>query len=404
VTTRDFLNHRRKTSEVEITDLWVVGSFARGAPTCGDLDLVVGMKSDKGLPRTSAVIAAAFGRLQDVRCYQGTPEENSSGVEFSEAVHIWSHGRDWRAAIGGIKETADAGHFQRATDALPLRAEQVYATKDHLEEVVALRDSGILVWQFLPIEERQGVEPRGDSEEAIVRVSRRWGAKSRQVVPNVIEYLRARPIAHIRYTIDRSELNCSGVHVSVGRPSVSTSLLEHITHARLALVPHLSRRGPNGIWEIRRGKEHPLELLVGPLKLFVLVDPRGSVVHYFHECGLWSESLVLPLFRDEQAAEREARLYEDEDGRPTPRCVSGSEILDLASCADNLELFEGDGTCEVIALTHGGARTVDALEQDGSDEVQTEKSSPSSTREVVTRMYKLLGLGMPAEGLTVPDR
>jgi len=60
---KDFFN-KPATSKVEITSLWVVGSYARGAMMCGDLDLVLEYRVVEGQhpsPRTVFLIPAGFG-------------------------------------------------------------------------------------------------------------------------------------------------------------------------------------------------------------------------------------------------------------------------------------------------------------------------------------------------------
>ena len=74
--------------------LWVVGSYARGAPLCGDLDLVLKLVCVEGeRAPLKKFVSKAVSRLPGVRWYSGDPEENSSGVSFPEAVHIWSKGK-----------------------------------------------------------------------------------------------------------------------------------------------------------------------------------------------------------------------------------------------------------------------------------------------------------------------
>jgi hypothetical protein len=62
-----------QTSDVSVTSLWVVGSYARGAPDCGDLDVVLTIKWTAHEPATTAVTRAFFGTLPYVRYYFGEP-------------------------------------------------------------------------------------------------------------------------------------------------------------------------------------------------------------------------------------------------------------------------------------------------------------------------------------------
>ncbi|WP_413770025.1 hypothetical protein, partial [Vibrio vulnificus] len=78
------------TGEITITSMWVVGSYARGAMTCGDLDMVIGVQTKGALPSTRAWARSFFGAPSLVRYYPGNPIENMSGIPFPEAVLIWS--------------------------------------------------------------------------------------------------------------------------------------------------------------------------------------------------------------------------------------------------------------------------------------------------------------------------
>ena len=87
------LVHVELQSRFTINSVWVVGSFARGAPTCNDLDLVAEIDwhgSPVALPHK--VFKALSIRYQGVSLCDGTPDNNSSLVAFGEAILIWDNG------------------------------------------------------------------------------------------------------------------------------------------------------------------------------------------------------------------------------------------------------------------------------------------------------------------------
>ena len=87
------LAHIELQSRFTINSVWVVGSFAHGAPTCGDLDLVAEIDwhgSPVALPHQ--VFKALSIHYQGVSLYDGTPDNNSSLVAFGEAILIWDNG------------------------------------------------------------------------------------------------------------------------------------------------------------------------------------------------------------------------------------------------------------------------------------------------------------------------
>ena len=107
----------QRTRRVKLQRLWAVGSYARGAPTCGDLDLVFEFTTSGGPPFPSDrdTRRALFGAPPDIRFYAGTPERNSSLVRMDGARLVWSGpGCDWRKALASIPEDATAGPALRA--------------------------------------------------------------------------------------------------------------------------------------------------------------------------------------------------------------------------------------------------------------------------------------------------
>ncbi len=54
----------RRSGRFRVKSLYVFGSFARGAPECGDLDLIVGIDVPKGefVPPEHRVKVTLFGR------------------------------------------------------------------------------------------------------------------------------------------------------------------------------------------------------------------------------------------------------------------------------------------------------------------------------------------------------
>lgn len=174
ITRHDRFLRRKRTAQITIRDLWVVGSYARGASECGDLDVLITLKCDGIQPYPHEVANEAFGCLVDVRIYVGTPEENSSGVSFPEAVLLWGNGVEWRSTITSIKEDPAAKRFSRPTDAIPLRCEQLYTEADSLEAVVDLEQQGLLAWQFMPYEPITPTPELSEPEARLGRVAQSW--------------------------------------------------------------------------------------------------------------------------------------------------------------------------------------------------------------------------------------
>lgn len=356
---KDFLGDP-SSREFEVTDLWVAGSYARGAPTCGDLDLILGVSPD-GWRSAGQIAARLFGAQADVRFYSGTPEKNSSGVAFPEAVHIWAPGSRWRDALASIREDASAGRFARPHDMIPLRPEQMSGSPDLLKELVALEESGQIAWRFVPYEPRPVPEPRSGIEQHIVGlIEQRWGKQSRATFPFVWDYLKENLPFFTFEHLEQTELDCGGVHVSVGRPSAATDRLDELTTSRLALMPHLSRRGPNGIWEIRRGASHPLEQAVAGVVWFVLTSPNGVILPKTR-ARRWSSlgATGVELFATESLARSAAqKLAASATERWATKAVQGSSLLDLVSHADFVQLRTSPRAGRPRALKYWGADSI----------------------------------------------
>ncbi len=361
VTHAALLDRKKLQSQAEITNLWVAGSYSRGAARCGDLDLVMQMRATKGSqPMARTVAAQAFGRLKDVSVYQGTPNENTSGIAFPEAV---------------------ASHFARETDVLPLRPEQLGAVRETLEKLVAMRADRILDWTFTAYEATPERGNLSRQEEAVERLTQFWGKRSRELSPHILRYLRTRPFIWRRPISDRAELHCSGAHILVGRPAVPYDELDDLTCSRVVLAPHVSRRGPNGLLEIRRGERHPMEQAAAPLSFFVLKEKSGTLLHSVMG-DRYEVALMIELFQTERAAREMAENLGDEEF--VVDVIGGTALLDFVSCADVVEIYKRNGVTTTLAMTHYGAIALE--EQERVSSTETSRPPVARTEEVVQHL------------------
>lgn len=320
------------------------------------------------LPNTSSVMSKVFGRAVDVRYYIGTPEKNSSGVPFSEAALLWDGKTDWRNAIASIKEDPSAQRFDRETDVIPLRSEQLYHGSDVLEDIVRLKNEGVLDWRFLPFEAVPDPGPLTEIEERIIRVADgRWGKRTQQLIPYVLSYLRQRASQSNWETGigNSTEFTVAGVWVGMGRPWVPYKKLDELECSRIALIPHFSRRGPNGLWEIRRGPQHPIEVAFSLVGAYVLAqsDRQPNIIVHVSQNG-WSEGNLIELYARKEdaqtAAEEWAEDFPDEELRLAPQYLQGSDLLDVISLADILDVADPAGELSTLYLTDRGMRALDA--------------------------------------------
>jgi hypothetical protein len=380
-------------ADVRVISLSVVGSFARGARTCGDLDVLLELESLNGrFPYIKHLAVQAFGTLPDVRYYDGTRETNSSGVAFPEAVLIWQEGLNWHGAIAAIKENPEATRFARG-DQVPLRSEQTEAEADERRALTALLEQGVLRWRLLPSEGMPVLGELNSMQRELARYANlRWGKKSKELLQHILAYLGGRyPQGSFECGRTSTMFAAGGVEVRMGRPSLSVTALDSFTCARLALIPYSSRRGPNAIWEIERGDAHPLERALADRGLYLLCDPAGHPpICSMSAADDWDSAEFIEAFTSERAAlnwQRQMREDGDKDDEfcgGVPELFAGRKLLDLLSYADTLELIDEEQTVHTYCFTLTGARVF----QDEAQEIATTEMLLAVLPKVSTEEYK----------------
>lgn len=357
---------REDSATSTATRLWVVGSYARGALECGDLDLVLEVQTVRGEPLERVVMKAMTGSPAFVRCYGGTPEKNSSGIEFPNPKLIWNGpGYDWKAAIESIAPDPAAGRAKRPVDALPFRVEQLDAHIEQLEQLMKLKRKGIIEWNFVPFSSLGPMLPEDfqRSEVCVARVIEHEmaGKKTLQLLSPLTRAMR-KVEPHGVWRTDYGRLNnlwCGGTLLRLGRPNTSTHSFDGDPRLRqIGLVPHLSARGPNGIWLIRRGRNHPdsLALNVAKIRVFYLVEDGAPLVVTWvdHDRGYEQETKVLELFGTPEDALQDIQGWQ-EDVEPSERPsfkvaeLHGGNLLNLTGLCDVVKFGETE-----LAMTYSG--------------------------------------------------
>lgn len=335
-------------SRLRVNAVWVVGSYARGALQCGDLDLVADVVSEKGsLPLTHKISRHIIGRHPDVRLYIGTPKENSSGVEFPEEKLVWSPNvSDWNVIIDNIPVDQTATRFERPHDILPLRKEQIvdYGHEDLFEKIVKMLDREVLSSQWIPISEIN-VLPDAWSTEATklyTRIQQWCGKKTQEVMPFVIEWFHnqnSSNLWHKEYG-EKTRFKIGGAVVLVGRPYIELNLLNYLSCSTIVIVPHLSRRGPNGLWIISRGAKHPLAEQFALRQAYYLA--YGGSPSFVQEIDGWKSIHSIELFRQQEQVEiRRQEIIEEGDNGFDITTAVGNDLLSLISLVDIVEIDSG---------------------------------------------------------------
>ncbi|MFK3818590.1 hypothetical protein ACI2KG_18620 [Pseudomonas sp. NPDC089407] len=365
VSTREFeymLFDEPRVCRMTVNQLWVFGSYARGALTCGDLDVVVKYtKALGGKPMPKVYTRAFFGLCPGVRFYDGDPQENSSGAELSGAVLIWAGSDDanaWRARIDSIVPDADAGRAPRDTDCIPLRSEQLRTHGDDFIRAAKLYQEGFLEWDYFPLNDEL-MSPIPDSglsrrDSRLITIASDMTQKTRDLVPAIwrVANLTEPNGTWSEAVAERATFRCGSTLIHVGTPTLSLRCFESMKTRQLMLIPHRTARGPNGIWLIRRGPKHPQVLGLKKRSVFFIGVPgMPELVCARHQ----SEDVrILELFDTKSQAKAAIAETFSKPEEGTVSQAENGEIFDLIVQADVLE-----HGVEQIAITDLGRRYLD---------------------------------------------
>lgn len=357
---KDFFN-KAVTSRVEITSLWAVGSYARGALMCGDLDLVLEYQRVEGThPAPRTMTTTFFGVLPYVSYYFGKPESSTSGVVFPDTIPIWAEPScDWRAAIDSIKPVHSTGRAARETDSIPLRPEQLYMEPERLQELAAQERKGLLDWEFVEFTPADldpvPAEEVSERDRKLLRAAPMMGKKSQALIPAVIRLMARYDPLGVWDLSDsyRVKFSCGATALHLGRPALPYNPFgDEPTIKQYALIPHISRKGPNGAWIIRRGPNHPDTQALANRHAYYLGSPGSpETVAYRGLNKIWPTQMLELFSTHEEAKEFAAML--DEGSESPSTAISRAEGLDLISLFALVDVVEvGDYQ---LAITHAGA-------------------------------------------------
>lgn len=335
------------TEDLEVQRLWVAGSYARGAITCGDLDLVLEMKNLKtqevlnGWPLApKSVRYKLFHTPENVSFYYGTPEKNTSGVAQPDSILIWQgDGFNWEIAIQNIQLNEHAGHFERPSDKIPFGMGQLDADNPNLDKIVEAYEAGLVDWEFIPFTEDMLGQTIQDKDLAYWIVNFRFSKKTRDLVSLVESTILnkfgisdgwRRGWAH-------NTLEWGGVHVALGHPDVPINLLNNLKTSALMIVPHFKKRSPNGIWIIKRGKNHPIYKELHEFKLFYVERDDGHPKMAERRLSAYEVTRSVRLFTSLKAAEEDLRK-KTKISQLNVKELSTQQLMELIAFVDSLKV------------------------------------------------------------------
>jgi len=357
--------HWKESGSFRLIRMWVVGSYARGAMACGDLDLVIELVDQRGGFTKQQVSRVLLGSPPDVTVYQGTPEDNTSYVIFDEAKLIWDGpGCSWQEAIEGIIPDPGAGRMVRSTDRIPFRRNQIDLgfTDDPLgdyEHILELEGNGVIQSVFLPIEQGGMEATLADTnqQQFLEHIASNCGRKTRQLAPYAVQQLSQLPRWPNHYwqwdLHEKTKFRLGGADVRVGKPCIAIHALDNVTTSQVILAPHITRRGPNGIWILKRGNAHPLTIQFQHTQAYCLTDIdgqpfMGGVLGLPNGLSkLFQRAIGLELFRSKLEAEERIRKY-----RSTALAVRDLTPVELLECLAQVD-FIAVGSRQLVLTNLG---------------------------------------------------
>ncbi len=354
---RDRYTGKQQEEHISVDKVWVVGSYARGSLTCGDLDILVKVRTCQDVqnyeirqpdsPRATAKVF--FNSPADVRFYWGNPEDNTSGVKFEEAKLIWDGVTcDWRSAIDGIQIDENAGHYERLTDAIPFRMEQLATYKEIIEEIVEAKNQGVVEWTFIPFSEERIAQPDPSRDLPFYKcfIKEQSGKETVRLFPFIYSVLQQEPIdpcSKWYFGIGKNDFVFGSNVLCLGRPDVSIKYLDEIVYSEIIVIPHLSRRGPNGAWKLRRGVAHPLYKKFMVLNLFYIEGKDGFPRKKISRSKTSANKRKLCLFANRKLAEM---CLLAKAGTPDFNCIKKMDadlLLKQMAVVDAIELVSEHG-------------------------------------------------------------
>ena len=183
------------------------------------------------------------------------------------------------------------------------------------------------------------------------------------MLPYILEYIagNGKIIFNSGYYMGNGSEYCiDGAFIDVGIANLYyVNQLDNLNCSSVIFAPHITRKGPNGIWIIRRGEEHPVEKMYRDIKLYTVAWDDSYGITIVGE-DFYDNFFELELCSTKRRAgyvkmRWEKARIEEEDYQPIVSVVAleGSELLKAISAADVVYF---DGT--PLATTFEGCRSI----------------------------------------------
>ena len=365
----------QSSCDFSIEKLWVFGSWARGAPICSDLDLLVKIKAIDGNISDYHISKQLKLGLRNVDLHVGDKNQNSAGIKIKDTVLIWSKGSpDFEKNIHKVRVNPSAKRFERKYDSLPLGPKyfNVEPRDDGscpYENLVDLEAAGILSWQIVEYSEldREKLASCIDDQD-LKRITNNWGKDRRILLPYILKgLLKDSILKQLSSTFGETafyELVLKKLrllkyehlkrffHIYFSRLDLpDIELLNDSALQMLIVAPKKGHSSSNFLWIITRGENHPLKSKVAKTSFYVNSNINSGEVDCYTADFLFNDDVAEDLlgfeiyssFEEAKKGEPEIGI-DDEQQVFTQKRIAGKLACAMLASAEiiswNAQLFE----------------------------------------------------------------
>lgn len=256
-------------ARVRLKRVWVYGSFARGAETCGDLDVDIEVDylpvgaDDLRRPPQHLVGRAFWGNQRRVSvsvAMDASVKLTAIGKRIHrERVLVWEAGLDWRKRVEGISSSHTAGRHARLLGLLPFSKDRLRLSSVEATDLALAMKHLVLVSHCRPIDGGGEVARlRKDEAWALEALGRLRGRQANVAAASVLPVCRQLEMEQGApppcWTYGLETVVWCGHELHLGTADFGVRVLDRRPElVGFVMVPFLTARGPNGAWFVSRG-------------------------------------------------------------------------------------------------------------------------------------------------------
>lgn len=262
-----------------VRNLWVYGSYARGALNCGDLDLAIvyDYPSKKLIEEKAGLLPWPLGlrrfehlirdslvkRGERIEIVMHSSEEDLlllffKRVPISDAILVWSEEHtNWEETISSIKPNPNAGRFDRP---YPINLKRTGTSRSVMEEVLFLVEQQRLNMQTVDMNSIQLrlTIPQKTNLARWRSLGRGCGRDTLKILPYAYDWLNREKQHFPEFSFLMTKIiSDSETHlVHLGKIDffyVRRWMYNQAKARKLCLIPHLQKKSKNPLFVFTRG-------------------------------------------------------------------------------------------------------------------------------------------------------